>query len=426
MICGLALMTLRADHVRNYRWLLTGLAVFILLAILYLVPIPPGFWHSLAGRQEVAASDIETGLQAIWRPSTLTPDNGWNALASFSAPLAVVLLGIQLDRENLYRLVPLVIGCGAASGLFGLLQMIGSVDSSLYFYRITNHGSAVGLFANRNHAAVLLASLFPILAAFASVSAGSADQQKSRQLIAVSIGLVLIPLLLITGSRSGLLVGLIGLAGAAAIYRPPAPGHKIRRGDGRRKFGLVPVAAGVVTVSLGVLTFVLSRATAIDRLFVQTTLEDQRGNFWIESMHLGWQYLPWGAGLGAFAEAYGTSEPPYLLDSTYLNRAHNDWIEVFVTMGAVGSCMILVLALVYFRATFLLWFRADATRRSVRIARASIIVIGMIATASVFDYPLRTPIMMCMLAILTLWLAAAHQEASPIYGKTANLRQPHF
>ena len=37
----------------------------------------------------------------------------------------------------------------------------------LWFYRITNNGFPVGLFANRNHAAVFLAALLPLATAWA-------------------------------------------------------------------------------------------------------------------------------------------------------------------------------------------------------------------------------------------------------------------
>ena len=79
------------------------------LALLHLIPLPPALWQSLAGRQDLVTVEKLVGLTNIWRPLTLAPMNGWHALLSLVAPLAVILLGIQLKREDLFRLLSLVI-----------------------------------------------------------------------------------------------------------------------------------------------------------------------------------------------------------------------------------------------------------------------------------------------------------------------------
>ena len=151
-----------------------AVAIACLIAV-HLVPLPPAVWQALPGRELVAANDRLAGLNGVWRPFSLAPGTTWNALYSLLVPFAVLLCGIQLDRDHLLRLVPVILAIGALSGLIGILQVIGDASGPLYFYRITNGDSAVGLFSNRNHHAIFLAALFPMLAWLAGRPAASPE-----------------------------------------------------------------------------------------------------------------------------------------------------------------------------------------------------------------------------------------------------------
>lgn len=412
--CGIAILTLKREHAQRHKWLLIGFAATILVSALHITPLWPAVWGTLGGREDIGLIDEAVALGQVWRPLTLVPANGQDALASLSTPLAVILFGIQLNRDNLYRLIPLLIGLGAVSGLSGLLQAVGSTNGPLYFYEITNNGSAVGLFANRNHAAVLLAILFPMLAIFASTSTGTDAQQKSRQLAAAALSMILIPLILVTGSRSGLLVGLVGMAGAALMYRPPQPNRHLRQSAGTVKIGARAISAGFAVICLVFLTLFFSRAAAVDRLFSQSAIEDQRLGFWAKAMDASIEYFPWGSGLGSFAETYRVSEPSVLLDSTYLNHAHNDWLEISTTMGLTGMMVLGVAVLLFGHRIFHLWFRMDGMRQSVKVGRMAGVIIVMFSIASAFDYPLRTPTLMSLFAVTLLWLMESEsQKQSP-------------
>ena len=404
--CALACMTLRRAHFAGRSFLIGWTAAIFLLASLHLIPLPPSIWQSLAGRQDLVDVEKLVGFSDIWRPLTLAPMNGWHALLSLFAPLAVILLGIQLKRDDLFRLLPLVIAIAALSGLLGLLQAIGNPQGSLYFYRITNNGSAVGLFANRNHAATLLACLFPMLAVSAATARGEADAVRTQQLLAAAIAIVLVPLILVTGSRSGLISAIIGLGAAATLYRQPTNLRSMRRGKSDRIKAL-PILGGVAVISLAFLTYFLSRAEAIERLFAKAAGEDERTDFWVISLDLFWKYFPWGSGSGSFVEAFQIVEPERMLDATYLNRAHNDWIETAVTFGLPGVIALLAALAAFVIRSYELWRSADGSKRSVTFGRLASVIMVMIAIASASDYPLRTPAMMGLLAICVLWLSEA-------------------
>lgn len=408
-------MSLRREHLAQRKFLLGTFAALFGLALLHVIPLPPAIWQSLANRQDLVEVEKLLKIDDVWRPLTLAPINGWHALMSLFVPLAVFLLGVQLNRDDLCRLLPLLITLACASGLLGLLQVIGDPQSMFYFYRITNNGSAVGLFANRNHAATLLACLFPMLAVFASTVKGTNDEVRLRHLVTAAIAIVLVPLILVTGSRSGLVSAVIGLFGAGLLYRRPTDVRNVRRGSPDR-IKAVPILGGLAVISLGFLTFFFSRAKAIERLFADASGEDSRTDFWAVSIELFWKYFPWGSGSGSFVEAFQIAEPAYMLDATYLNRAHNDWVETALTFGLPGVVGLAVASGTFLWRGYYLWRKANAVRRDVAFGRLAWVGIAMIAIASISDYPLRTPTMMGVFAIFTLWFTASNGEQSAVGG----------
>jgi O-antigen ligase len=405
LICGFAIFTIDRSHIRGRTWTLLGLLAIFALTSLHLLPMPISV-HLFSGRDLVNEVNITAGLGDIWHPISLAPISGLDALFTLMIPLGITLLCIQLTRDELYRLLPVMIGIGTISGIFGVLQAAGDPQGPFYLYRITNNGVAVGLFANRNHAALLLACLFPMLAVFASKAGQTDNERRVVPLICGAIGIVLIPLILVTGSRSGVFLAIFGLLGATALYRPTT-----ERGKNKSKFALggrkrnAPyLFLGILVVCLSLLTLLFSRAQAIERLFQQSVSDEARIDFWIVSLKMFWNYFPLGTGSASFAQAFQVDQPSSLLNPTYLNRAHNDWLEIVTDFGLLGAAFLVAAAGLFVRITYRLWFHYSGIKRSISYARMATVLIAMIGFASFGDYPLRTPAFMGLAVILMLWL----------------------
>ncbi|HEV7234382.1 MAG TPA: O-antigen ligase family protein, partial [Sphingorhabdus sp.] len=293
--------------------------------------------------------------------------------------------------------------------LLGLMQAIGEPGSSLYLYRITNNGSAVGFFANRNHAAVLLGCAFPMLAVFASSADGARGQHRFRHLLAAATAIVLIPLILVTGSRSGMISALLGIFAAFLLYRQPRGRREDRSSHAR---GLTVARISVVLGALGLaaVTYFFSRAEAVERLFAENLGAVGRTDFLIASVDLFWKYFPWGSGSGSFVEAFLIIEPTSSLDSTYLNRAHNDWAETAVTFGVLGLIILGASVFAFVRRTYRLWRAPNVNSREIILGRLASATIAIIAIASFSDYPLRTPFMLGLFAVFILWFVGSGRE----------------
>ncbi len=399
-----ALLHLQKTDLSEYRTLLLLLLASMAVCIVHLIPLPPAAWQALPYRDLIERIDDAAGLGDVWRPLSIAPRRTLNALFALFVPLSVLLMAARLDGRQLRGLLGPIILIGLLSGLVGLLQLTSGSGSALYFYRIHNEGSAVGFFANRNHQAALLATLFPMLAVYAARPVRTLPEYRLHVIFASAAGLVLVSLLLVTGSRAGLLLGLVGLASIPFLHaRPPIENEPRRRGD--RPFPVVPVAlGGAAVVLLMLIGILLSRADAYARLVAGDQLQDVRLTTFRPVFDMVWAYFPFGSGIGSFVEAYYRDEPRALLSPSYLNHAHNDLLEIAVTGGVLGLTLVGVVAAIWLSWTFRVWRRRSVGSYDVRVARMAAVVIGMLLAASLVDYPLRTPSLSALLIIAAIWL----------------------
>lgn len=412
---GIALLNVRREHIRNYRLLLSIALACIALAALHLAPLPPGVAGALAGRDLAAEIDASAGLASPWRPLSMWAPATQNALWAALVPLSLLAACIQLTPADLARLPAIVLAAGAASAVIALLQTTGDPQGALYLYDTTNFGSAVGLFANRNHQAALLACLIPLTFAAlqmrksgrgASISPrGKVDTRTIGALAALAF---LVPLILITGSRSGLVMGAVALLSLAALQpagSKPAHAHRLWNSP-KAKLALGLAAAAALVL----LTAYLQRDLAIDRLTDGEAGEGMRSLILPAMADMIGLYQPLGAGVGTFREVYGASEPASLLREFYMNQAHNDWLDVALTGGLPGMAIAAAAIGAWIaRAGQVFWAEAPDEFHALR--KAGLIVLLILALGSLSDYPTRTPALACLLALAAVWAATPPARA---------------
>ncbi|KRA83206.1 hypothetical protein ASD76_03830 [Altererythrobacter sp. Root672] len=410
MVCALAILHLRAEDLVRYRTIAALIAATFLLILAHLLPLPPAVWQMLPHRDLIVEIDGATGLADVWRPLTIAPQRTWNALFSLFVPLSVFLLLARFDRGQLRALLLPVICIGLLSGFVGLLQITGGEGSPLYFYSIHNDRAAVGLFSNRNHQAMLLASLFPMLAVYASLQVRTTQRFRLRAMVCAAAGAVLVPLLLVTGSRAGLVLGLIGLASVPFLFRRPATDDPQRRKAAA--FPIVPVVLGIAGVTLvALLALLFSRAEALTRITGSEQAEDLRFQAFMPMLDMAWRYFPFGSGLGSFVEAYQRDEPASLLKPEYFNHAHNDFMEIALTGGVLALLLLAVAIAAWLIAGLRVWRPFKTGSDDTRIARMGFVIIGQFLLASTVDYPVRTPSLACLLILAAVWLKSGIRQS---------------
>jgi hypothetical protein len=103
-------------------------------------------------------------------------------------------------------------------------------------------------------------------------------------------------------------------------------------------------------------------------------------------------------------EVYQIDEPLQLLDQTYVNHAHNDWLEIVMTGGASAILLAGIAIVVWLRFTWALFSLRGRQGRDVTVGKLGALIIFMLAVASIADYPLRVPSLAAMLVIAAIWM----------------------
>lgn len=386
---------------RLFGWLVIAL---IALFIAQLVPLPALLWNGWPARALFVQGDILMAGHALQRPLALEPDQTM-AAAIFLIPAAAIWLRVRqsdhfADQWIIAWLVFL------AGSLMVALAQVSAPPGDWHLYANSHANLPTGLFANRNHQAIAMASAIPLSAGLNRKWLGRATRQPQilppGWLFAViSVGGAVGALL--TGSRTGIaLLGPAMLAGLAIYFKGRVAPRQTRLIVLATVLGLLALAvAGVVMATAspgGALGLVLSRSY---------TADDDRYRFWPGIVQMIFKYAPWGTGFGSFRRIYEVNEPADLLSPLYLNHAHNDWLEFSLEAGLTG----VVLA-----AGFVVWLvarwvpawrgiMADPQRQ------AAGTVIALVLAHSCFDYPFRTVAMSacCAACAALLSRAGIHQ-----------------
>lgn len=386
-----ACIVITRREVVTIKWPLLLLVLIAAIGAIQLLPISMRVTVYPWPRQIIRELDQILGYPT-WRPITLSPSATMNSLGSLLVPLAV-LMWLAISQSRTAALLSLL-GLGLVSACVGLLQMFADPRSGLFFYDITSNGP-VGLFANRNHAAVFLACCLLI-----TIYLYKNSHLKVRPALPYIAALFAV-CILTNPSRAGLLaLGIAAVIGAgttrstAKVSGPPG--------------WLLPLA-GVGTCAGAVAVFILSdRVPALSRIMENPSLTDLRSELNPISLQMLWDFFPWGSGLSTYEHAYRLFEPADLLMPAYVNEAHNDWLQFPIETGLPGILLITAaIGLVVYRIAKLhLWRSRDNSKRLAWLGGAILLVLSV---TSLVDYPVRVPAI-AVLAIVALAFFSGFRE----------------
>ena len=376
-----------------------------LVPLVQLVPLPPALWTTLPFRDRVVEALTLAGQDLGWRPLSLTPAATWLSFTSLIPALAVFFATRRMSFEKRRHLLLLVLCVGVLSSFVGLIQVAHGSGGWLGTIGLDSEGEAVGFFANRNHFAALLYCLVLVAAAFAihsvqEFTAASASGTRTREMVAAIGCFVVLVVFLSAGimsrSRAGLGLTIIALLGIAALAQSD---ERSRSGVGSKRFFAGAVILVIIFASQYALFRVLER-------FEADPLADARVAFARNTWDAAMAFMPFGSGLGSFVPVYQFFEKPQdaLLDR-FVNRAHNDVLEVWLETGVVGLLLMTVFAGWFAFAIWQVWRshahdrHPQATSLDLLLMRAATLAIMLLLVHSLVDYPLRTTAMMAVFAL---------------------------
>lgn len=383
----------RRPTLRDAQPVVWLLGASILLVILQLVPLPPSLWQELPGRNIFSDAAKLSGQDQPWRPWAIVPGATMNALFSLIVPLSILLLatGVRLTERAL--LPGLMLALIAASTFVGLGQFSGISFTNPLVNDTPGQVSAT--FANRNHFALfvafgcVLAPVWPFI-----------GHRRPSWRGAVALGLL--PLfalaILASGSRAGMIVGVIGLAAGLIIVWQP-----LRKELGRYPRWISPVVILSVIATIALLVTVsvaADRAVSITRMLTVQSSQDMRERGLPTVIMMIRTYFPIGTGFGSFDPMFRLNEPFGLLKLSYFNHVHNDYLEI-VLDGGLPGLVLLGIAIAWWT-----WASVRAWRNTDVLPKLGSTLLLLVLIASLFDYPARTPLVMASIVIAALWLSS--------------------
>ena len=375
-------------------------ALPLLIPLLQLLPLPEILWALPAERARIASEWSAAGV-APARGLGLVPMGAERALAWMLPAVALFLAGLQMSARQRAILAAVFVVMVCITAVLGLAQLAGGLDSPLRFYEITNTSSAVGFFANRNHHASFMAMALPFVLAgtvWWMNERREADASQALWLVTgVGLAVLLIAGIAIANSRAGLVLGMLGLLLAMPIALSL-----------RRRAGVKRVLAVVVVVGLaaGVQFGMLGMLQNLQR----NPLQDDRFRTTPLVLEAARAHAPLGSGLGSFRQVFETYEGK-VTNPEYVNHAHNDAAELWLTGGWLALVLVAPLAGAFVWAGWSAWRPGGSGSRGGRALRqAAWAALLLVLLHSLVDYPLRTTAHLALFGLLAALLSRPPQE----------------
>jgi O-antigen ligase len=327
-----------------------GIGLLVAIPLLQLVPLPGEWWARLPGHEAYAFALEAAGAGAGMRPLTMhahATEYAWLALIPC---LAIFFMVQRLERRQVRRLARIFLIVAACEAVLGILQVGATPGSMLTLGNTFGGGAATGTYVNKNHFAALMAMALPMLLAVWAIEMlpvvndrgealrahpRNADAKLAMRILYSILVVILLLALLFTRSRAGIGAGLaaFALASLAMVWNA---------GSTQAKAVLVGVAvlAAMLAAYIG-LTPVLERF-APDAVSLGY---EGRAQLTMATLRAGLDFLPFGSGLGTFADVFRRYQVERL--TGFIDHAHNDYAEVFLELGVAGVAVVVLFAAAY-------------------------------------------------------------------------------
>lgn len=418
----------RLGALQRGDWLV---AAMIALPLIQFIPLPPALWTALPGRELVVQMDRSVFGQLPWRPITLDIERSLSSLY-FLIPGVAFYLAIRTgDRARVQAILLGVTAALAVGGLMAALQIAGQRWAYPFAQGRADNAFAIGFFTNHNHQATFLLIGLMAFGGWLALSGPAAnnrlgngrghglshgrgrdlstafaawDSLGTRDMVLGTIGILATLMVLLTGSRAGLLLMAIGLPAAICAWLAPLLA-------GSRKLlwptlGLLALAASMFLA----LPFLSDGQLAVtgDR---SALAADRRFDIWPQAAATAWHMMPTGSGFGTFRSAYEMFEPLDMVGMLYVNHAHSDFLELAIEGGVPAIALIAAFLAIWLSSSWHAW--VNSRGREAALVRLASVMVLMVLLHSLVDYPART-ITILSVAAMAFAILTRHSAHTPL------------
>lgn len=381
------------------RWVQAGIAVALLILLVpavQLLPIPQGIWLLPPARQALAADLMVAGVQVNphW---SLTPAATERGMWALLPALASFLAACALEPRQRRTLLQVVLALVLFNVAFAFFQAGLPPDSALRLYQDFSNDFG-GLLVNTNHQATacIIGMVLALgLAAEARLRELRGELPPHHHWRYLGLAVFLLLVVPLSTSRAGMVIVLPALA-VALVMTGLLQLRKILR---RRR--LVVVALGALVMA------VIGIRAGIGWMEVDA-LEELRHTMATAALAIGKAEAPLGSGVGSFVPAFEQAAPLSLKLPQYVNHAHNEYTQWWMTTGWLGMTVLMLVLGVLLTAAWRVW---HGEGRQAALAGACLTALVAVLAHSWADYPLRTLTLMATCGALAGVMLAATGEA---------------
>jgi O-antigen ligase len=366
-----------------------------LLVVAQMVPLPFALWAGMPGHDFYAQGALLAGVEPSARPWSMSPDLTRAALVGLLPPIAALFAMLMSKQRSDYVILTLLLALALFSGALGLAQLSGGSESPLRFYAVTNEDSPVGVFANRNHQAILMVIAIAMAGCWAALGRRTLGGLPTRW-VAAALMVFFVPVILLNGSRNGMLLAPLALIAGMVFLRKSRSGRKLRWGT------IAAVLAGVAVTTGASIYF--SRALAFERLLSSDLSSEGRVLVVRPGLQMVRDFFPFGTGVGTFDPLYRRYEPFAALSTRYMNEAHNDLLQLAIETGLFGLALLAVFVVWWGLTVTRLWKRSRESQGGYEIQWLGAFVTAILLLASLTEYPLRTPLFEVLFVVASCWM----------------------
>jgi O-antigen ligase len=328
--------------------------------------------------------------------------------------LAYVILGFLVLMTVNYgrrfrRLIYTMAGMGVFQALYGMFELYRENPRILFYTKDINLDVVTGTFVSQNHLTGYLEMVIPltigIILARMDIFAMTGKKLKDSLIHISSRGmagnlilaagvLVMAAGLILARSRSGAFsLGLIFIlfTGISTL------------GFRKMEMARPPIKWALRLLIILIVVFALYAGieNTMQRFSLENLAQEQRPQFWSNTLEIFTDFPLFGTGLATFASVY----PAYENFGIYgvLQHAHNDYLEYFSELGIAGM-FFLFGGILYLAVFSILEWRKRRNPYIKALAAGGIIALAVIAVHSFTDFNLHIPANMILFAVILAML----------------------
>lgn len=375
-------------------------ALFLLVPLVQLVPLPPSVWQALPGRApEIEALKL-VGAENSWRSISMAPDRTLASLLASIPPLLLLVMVASMRRRDRALMVAVVGAIGPLTLFVGLLQ----VRAGVLLFWDRSDVVLTGFQANRNTTADVL--LVGLLAGVTALRLWNEGRSRPRSPVVILTASAVLSIMIatgvfMTGSRSGVVLLLIAVPAAAIIAFLQV------QGSSRRPL-LAGLGALIILAGAGLVVAQSANGSIVKVVSRFSTDDETRPELWRDTRYAINESFPFGTGIGTFVPIMFAAERLEVVDTRLPNRAHNEYLEYTMESGIAGPLAMLVISLYLIVIAWKEWRKHQPFSRA-QISCA-IAAMTIVALHSIVDYPFRSMSMASLIAIMVALLLPAPER----------------